>query len=229
MSTGWYFAGVDIGQAQDFTAIAVVERAELVGAHDPVVWAYRKEVSLRLRYMERVPLGTSYPEVVRRIVELARSPQLAGRCHIAMDATGVGRPVVDLLRASRPGCGILPALVTGGMKETRDGQFHHIPKRELITRLQVLLQSGRLQIASKLKGAEELVAEMAAMRVRVTASGNEQMGSWRDGSHDDLVFAVALACWAAGKIYPQAPSGEGAYWQFPLAGPANHKAWIAGS
>jgi len=38
------------------------------------------------------------------------------------------------------------------------------------------------------------------MQVRVSATGHEQYGSWRDGEHDDLVLAVAMACWRA-KTY----------------------------
>jgi hypothetical protein len=93
-----YFVGVDLGQRQDFTAIAVVERTELTGEWDAAMWAYRKETMLRLRYLQRVPLGTPYPEVVERVVAITRSRELAGRCRLAVDATGVGGPVVDLLR-----------------------------------------------------------------------------------------------------------------------------------
>ena len=45
----------------------------------------------------------------------------------------------------------------------------------------------------------------------VTASGREQYGAWREGTHDDLVFAVALAYWAARKTYPRDGTG---YWQY---------------
>ena len=38
-----YFAGLDLGQRQDPTAMAVVERAEYAGAWDAVVFEYRKE------------------------------------------------------------------------------------------------------------------------------------------------------------------------------------------
>jgi len=31
-----------------------------------------------------------------------------------MDATGVGRPVVDLLKRERPGCLLMPVIITGG-------------------------------------------------------------------------------------------------------------------
>ena len=65
--TGQYFVGVDLGQSRDFTAIAVLERAELRGDWDPVMYAWRKTTALRLRHLERVPLGTPYTEVVDRV------------------------------------------------------------------------------------------------------------------------------------------------------------------
>jgi hypothetical protein len=40
------------------------------------------------------------------------------------------------------------------------------------------------------------------MRVRVRASGREEYGAWRAGEHDDLVVAVAPACWGGTKYYP---------------------------
>src|ERR1035437_10057696 len=59
-----YFVGLDLGQKQDPTALAWVEWAEYVGAWDAVAFDHRKETSLSLRHLERVPLGTPYPEVV---------------------------------------------------------------------------------------------------------------------------------------------------------------------
>jgi hypothetical protein len=84
----WYFVGADFGQSRDFTAIAVLERAELVGDFDYEVRAHEKTVALRLRYLERIPLGTPYPEVVERVVQVTRNSKLAGRCHLAVDGTG---------------------------------------------------------------------------------------------------------------------------------------------
>jgi len=55
------------------------------------------------------------------------------------------------------------------------------------------------------------------MRVKVGCEGLERFGAWREGTHDDLVFAVALAYWAARKMYPNEPAGEEAYWRFPAA------------
>jgi hypothetical protein len=73
------------------------------------------------------------------------------------------------------------------------------------------LQSGGLQTASGIPYGAALVEEMAEMRAKVTAAGNTQFGVWREGAHDDLVLAVALACWGARKMYPHGPYGDAAY------------------
>ena len=85
-------------------------------------------MALRLRYLERVPLGTPYPEVVERVAQVTRSAELAGRCHLVVDATGVGRPVVDLLRRARLGCVVMPVMITGG--ETGDASGRVLPGAE---------------------------------------------------------------------------------------------------
>ncbi len=213
MATGWYFVGLDLGQSRDYTALAVLERAELTGEFDPAMFAWRKEVALRLRCLDRAPLGTPYPEIVEQVRRTTRSRDLAGRCHVAVDATGVGRPVVDLLRVAGLGATMMPAIITGGAAESLNNGFYSVPKRDLVTGLQVLLQRGGLQIASGLKHGPDLVTELTEMRVRVGGEGREQYGAWREGTHDDLVFVVALAYWAARKTYPRDGMGAEAYWR----------------
>jgi hypothetical protein len=85
-----YFAGLDLGQAQDFTALAVVERAEIKGEWDAVAYCYRKVRELRLRHLERMPLGTPYPEMVARVRHVMGSAAVAGSQYLAVDGTGVG-------------------------------------------------------------------------------------------------------------------------------------------
>jgi len=161
-------------------------------------------VALRLRYLERVPLGTPYPEIVERVRRLTRAPDLEGRCHVA----------VDMPRNAGLGATMLPAIITGGAAESLNNGYYSVPKRDLITGLQVLLQRGGLRIAAGLKHGPDLVTELTGMRVRVGGEGREQYGAWREGTHDDLVFAVALGYWAARKMYPTEPAGEEAHWRF---------------
>jgi hypothetical protein len=184
--SGWSWGG-----CQDFTAISVLERVEARGEWDPVMFAYPKTVVLHPRHLQRIPIGTTYLEVVSQLGELVRSPELDGCCELLADATGVGRSVVDLLRMAQLNCTIKPEVVTGGVDEQQGAGYYHVPKRDLITRLVVALQSGRLQIAQGMEHCPELLAEMAEIQVKVTPQGNEQFGTWREGAHDDLVFAVA--------------------------------------
>jgi len=209
----WYFVGLDLGQSHDFTAIAVVDRAEVRGEWDPVVFAFPKVVKLRLRYLERPELGTPYPEIVERVAEVTRSAALARRCQLMADATGVGRPVVDMLRKSGIGCTLMPVVITGGYTENLSQGYYHVPKRDLIVGLQTTLQRGGLEIAAALPLASALTQELADMQVKITSPGKEQFGAWREGQHDDLVLAVALACWGAHKMYPNPPAGEDGYWR----------------
>jgi hypothetical protein len=192
-----YFAGLDLGQAHDYTALAVVEAAETKGAWDAARFCFARHRELRLRHLERMPLGRPYPEMAARTVHVMGCRALDGAPrHLAVDATGVGRPVVDLLRERKPACTLWPALITGGDAEGCVDGYYRVPKRSLLVGLQVMLQSNELRIAADVPEAEALVREMSAMRVEVTDEGRD---SWRSGAHDDLVFAVALACWVAKK------------------------------
>jgi len=80
--TSRFYIGVDLGQKQDHTAIAVVERREF----------------LLVRHIERVALGTPYPMVVAYRREMVSRQEVRGQCALVVDGTGVGGPVVDMLR-----------------------------------------------------------------------------------------------------------------------------------
>jgi hypothetical protein len=189
-----YIVGLDLGQKQDHTAISVLEWAEIGEAvRDAATYEWKRDRVMRLVHLERIGLGTAYPGIVDRIRELLSTPQLAG-CTLVVDATGVGLPVVDLLRAARLDCRILPVTITGGAGESNHSGSYSVPKRDLITGLQVLFESGKFQMPDTAE-TEDLIQELAGMRARPSRSG-----SWRyEGSPDDLVLSLALAWWWARK------------------------------
>ena len=76
------FVGLDLGQRQDFTALAVLERVESKGAWDAWQMAWKKVVTLRLRHLERVALGTSYPGIVERVRQVVQSRALSEQCQL---------------------------------------------------------------------------------------------------------------------------------------------------
>jgi len=72
--------------------------------------------------------------------------------------------------------------------------------------VQVLLQAERLKIASSLKEAATLTAELLAFKVSISLKGHDSYGNdagmWRENPHDDLVLAVALAAWYGEEYKP---------------------------
>jgi len=198
-----FFVGLDLGQARDYTALAILERSETLGDRDAVSWERRKVVACRVRHLERVPMGTPYPDVVTRVAEVVASLRRSGRCQLMVDATGVGPPVVDMLRREDLDCWLRPVKVTSGDSESEKDGYYRVPKRDLIVGLQVMLQSGKLKFATGLPWGDAFLKEITEMRVKVTGEGHEQFGAWREGTHDDLVFAVALAGWGADRWVTQ--------------------------
>jgi hypothetical protein len=192
--------GVDLGQRRDYSVVAIVERVPRVDCRfDTVQWAWRERDAADewvVRHLERMPLGTPYTTVTERIVELARSPKLRGERRLVVDATGVGMPVVDMLRAAQPGCGIAAVWITGGQGERFDGKVWHVPKLELLARLQTLLETKRLRIAERMREAGTLGRELLDIKSAKRASGRLKVGAEGVGEHDDLALAVALAVWA---------------------------------
>jgi hypothetical protein len=191
--------GIDLGQRRDYSAVAVVERVRRAEQRcDAVQWAWRERDCADewvVRHLERMPLGTPYTAVTGRIVELARNPKLRGERQLVVDATGVGMPVVDMLRAAQPGCGIAAVWITGGQGERFDGKVWHVPKLELLARLQTLLETKRLRIADRMREAGTLGRELLDIKSARRASGRLKVGAEGAGEHDDLALAVALAVW----------------------------------
>jgi hypothetical protein len=200
-----FVSGLDLGQRSDPSALCVCEQAEGPDPLRPGVacWHYR------VRYLRRWQLGTLYTEVGEQVRETFAQPPLPGS-FLAVDQTGVVRAVVDLLRGLSLPCGLCAVTITAGEQARQEGLDWHAPKRELVGTLQSLLQTGRLSWSAALPLAEELSCELASFRVKQSArTGHESFGALREGDHDDLVLALARACWLGERSSPWDGSGIG--------------------
>jgi hypothetical protein len=183
-----FFVGLDLGQSRDPSAIAVLE------ADDGLV----------LRYLERAPLGTPYPELVEWVRDIVTADRLRGQCGLAVDGTGVGAPVVDMLRVARLGCEVSDVTMTGGDRESdRGSQWNaprwNVPKRDLIAGLQVALANKQLRIPTRLPDAMALVQELVDIKMTQREQGRVRIGADGFGQHDDMAIALALAVWRSKK------------------------------
>jgi hypothetical protein len=175
-----FYLGVDLGQTQDWTAISVVEYVS---------------PNYHVRWLERPDLGTPYPAIVERIGNLLKTINLSGNQRLIVDATGVGKPVIDMLRKAR----LKPVAVTitGGDSITHAAHNNfRVPKRDLVTTLQVLFQMGHIKIADSLPLAPQFIEELLSFHVNINLkTAHDSYEAWREGIHDDLVLSVALATW----------------------------------
>lgn len=211
-----FYLGLDLGQANDFTAQGVLEkvyvelteedRHELDREFNETVtsrgggleykrWIRQHTPTLhQLRHIQRFDLGTTYPQIVASLKEMVSAEPLRGKYAILADATGVGRPVIDLLKQAR--LNVIPIIITGGHQVNLDGNtgFWNVPKRDLVSTLQVLLGKKRLQISKTMPNVDLLLSELLKFQMTITENANDTYEG-RQGAHDDMVLAVALAAW----------------------------------
>lgn len=219
-----HYLGVDLGQSQDYSALALIQEpvwldtqaawsmgqqeggwcwpasltaSQIEQARSSNYWAGRPaNPPLAVPHLERIPLGTSYPAIVERVAQVLATPPLhPATTALVVDATGVGAPVVDLFRQA--GLRPVPITITAGTTPSHDPEdgSHRVPKRDLVSTVAVLLERRRLKIAEQLAEAALLTRELQAFKRRVSPAASDSYGSWREKDHDDLVLALALACW----------------------------------
>jgi hypothetical protein len=196
-----YIIGLDLGQMSDFAAFALLKMSGTGRARD--------KPEFDVTYLHRWALGTPYPKIVEGVARVLDAPPF---CHertvapyhlrnvrtpttLAVDATGVGRPVVDTFSERNLRARLLPVTITGGHKAHSEDGGYLVPKRILVSTLQVALQNRRLRIASQLPEAATLQKELQNFQLTFSEAANDTYEG-RKGAHDDLVLAVALALWA---------------------------------
>ncbi len=229
--------GLDLGQAGDPAAVAVLDRIEGcvvrqgsdgrwgVWDWDAGAWhrfgadaTFKTVVEARERFeaselpramgprtllcstLRLWPLETDYNAICTDVC--------AQRWDVLVpDFSGVGRPVVDILNKERARVGhkghVSPvATVASSARghagyETRGIVYHTVPKIELVSSLVVVQQDKRLALPA-VPETKLLLDQLDDYRMRYSKRGVEQFGNVGGvGKHDDLVSALALACWHA--------------------------------
>jgi hypothetical protein len=225
--------GVDLGQANDPTAIAVLEKTiappetamfNPVG-ESPSNRLVEGSLVYDLVYLKRPKLGTAYDVIAKRVADLIceLEPEGAfgelGQVTLSVDGTGVGRGVVDMLDTefkrrgatskSVPKVDFRRVSVTGSntslKRPERTNGYWSVPKKDLVFPAVAAFQQGKIRIAKGIKDREALVHELKNYSRKTNiATGNMAFEPWRESDHDDLLFAVCLALWGWQTRKPRA-------------------------
>jgi hypothetical protein len=147
-----------------------------------------------VRHIERFPLNTPYTTLVWKIKDLLANPNIERDHRVAIDATGVGAPLLDFLRHHGVNRNLFPVSITSGESTAVRHNTHYIPKRDLLTNLQLMLQNRAIKVSTHLPHAPLLRDELANLR-RHTGARTELYETEQCGQHDDILMALALAAW----------------------------------
>ena len=125
-----------------------------------------------------------------------------GKPPVICDLTAVGPTIVPVLRKAGL-TWVVPVVLTTALEAAEIDRTWRLPKRDLVTGLQLALQQRRLRVAPGLPEADLFVRELQAFRATITLDPTEA-ADWRSQPGDDLVLAVALAVWW-GNRHPAGP------------------------
>jgi hypothetical protein len=197
----WY-VGLDLGKQQDPSALVAAKRTELVDLKTK-----RPVKSYVVPHIQRWPLGTTYPTIVKDTNRFMAMPKIAGAV-LVVDGTGVGQAVVDMFREAGAlqlgqtvSYSMIPVMITGGKNAIwHEGDLNwNVAKIRLVSVMQALISSELIKVVPTLELAKTLEREIKNFKVKITEQANETFAAWRAGEHDDIVLALAVAMFIAEK------------------------------
>ena len=170
--------GLDLGRQADRSCLVILKAKN----------REKGKPLLHCDYIKIWPRGTTYLDVVSDVKMIADEYD---NPPIGIDASGVGSAVCDLFDDA--GVYVIKIVTTGGYQvgELEDGGYS-VPKRELISKMDAAINSGRLSVWSELKESEQMKRQLIEFNVKLSTTGHEQFEA-RSGRHDDLVSALYFA------------------------------------
>lgn len=178
-----YILGLDLGQQNDYTVLSCLIPSQ-----------QDKSIVYSLPYLKRLPLKTPYPTIVELINNFISSPRGIYKDYVLIvDYTGVGRPVVDLFKEH--GLQIISINITGGNKANWVSRVEaNVPKRDIVSAIQVVMQNKRLKIAHDLPLLSSLSREFLGFKAKISSAGRDSYEAI-SGLHDDIVLSIGVALW----------------------------------
>lgn len=204
--------GIDLGQANDSTAIMVVRKirrpiAVVDGDASTLGPDLRQKLGPARFYVEharRLPLGMNYVEQAAVISALWKDLKYR-RAEIVADRTGVGRAAIDIFTAQF-NLPVTRVSITSGRNESKDKDGSlAVPKTELLSALFAVYQKKALSISPTLNDYKEIVLQMRNLHAQNTPGGSVTFNA-AGQHHDDYCIAAALA------LYRLEPVSTGHRW-----------------
>ncbi len=204
---------MDVGWTSDFTTLAAIqsvwrkEQAPDSGLPRDALYHFMWRVDRFSHDMGPRQIVEVVPSLIIETKARARAWAVeAGQqiddivASFAVDASNDRSFVDHLPHSLKLGAVIRRIIITSGNTETikPEESEAHVSRTRLITNLKTCSAFGRIKKApdAQLEAESELRHELAHLQEHVTAAANLIFRT-RAGEHDDLVMALAMACWLA--------------------------------
>jgi len=191
---GDYLLGLSVGQGLQPSGIAVLERFGPSRRGEPRRYA--------CRYLRRLrPPATTYPSLVSELRGMLRDTRLTDG-DLIVEAGPSVKAVVALLRKHRLRARIQPVELKISAEDTFIDGLWRVTKASVIETTRQVLQEDRLvfddqmppEVMATTPSAQTIYHSLSTYPYNKTPSANDAFAS-REGADDDLILAVALACW----------------------------------
>ena len=182
-----FIAGLSRGLANDYTTLAVVA----------TFGEYEINKRYNLRLLERFK-GISSEKLVEQVMAFINKKPLKENTSIAVDVAGFGKTLVDTFAKTK--LQYVMVSVTEADAVISEEVNHRVSKKELISNLQFLFISERLRVKQDLPLSNIFIKELLGYRLKNTSQDHENQRVSKERNHDDLVFALALACWYGQEV-----------------------------
>ena len=204
--TDWVI-GVDLGQSQDYSALAVLHRCWWRPGQKPL--PETAKLWHEVPKLKKWELGTPYPVITKEIIAIYRDIEARSDwgVKLVVDAGGPGRPVIDAIKAAvrKPQdarISLVAVTITGSGDEPHDkgDGYFTVPRSVLFNELVTQAQWGNVKVADKLPDAAALQREVTGFRPKINRdSGAMNYETMDSNVHDDIVMATAIVLWYSTK------------------------------
>lgn len=190
-----YLIGVDLAALQDRTAISVIEDelkpAPRYGKGFVQEFEPRRQTLVQA---VRLPIGLEWPAICDTIKKV--KDQIPDS-ELFVDLSGLGQPVGSMLKER--GVSFTGVTITSGdtFKKVNHTSYR-CSKSYLISFLATLFQSGDLRISDGITDAKEFRQQVEDFVATTTPAGNVSFQT-REGRHDDLLLATAIAAFGVAQ------------------------------
>lgn len=189
-----FLVGLDIAQARDKNAFSIIldERLPIFDDNGHPILGKRRREIVQARQLPAM----SYDDLAQVTRNLMMDPSIAGRAHLVVDASGVGRAFCDILNTKSVQHTRVQMVVGENEAEQKERgtTFNNVGRNKLLSALNSAFHVNDLTIAD-FPARDKLREELESFEASISEAGRMKIDGGTKFGHADIAISAALAFW----------------------------------